>query len=297
VKLAAPWDILRRYLRHPLGRRDRLGTLARIVRWQGGSRLLGASVAMPFVDGTRLLVGTGMHGATGNIYVGLMEFEDMAFVLHLLCENDMFLDVGANVGVYSILAAGRGARVLSIEPVPATYEQLLDNIYLNRFHAHVEALCIGVGGEPGELAFSTQTGPTNHVLASNETPDGTVTVTVDTLDSIATDWDPVMIKIDVEGFESEVIRGATGLLSQHSVQAVLIELNGLGARYGFHDSDIHTRLLDLGFTPARYVPFERRLVAIDQHNRSGNTLYVRPSTDLDQRLRDARRVVWSDIEI
>ena len=34
---------------------------------------------MPFVDGTRLLVGTGMHGATGNVYVGLMEFEDMAF--------------------------------------------------------------------------------------------------------------------------------------------------------------------------------------------------------------------------
>lgn len=83
----------------------------RILRWQLGSRLLGSRVVVPFVDGSWLLVGTGMHGATGNVYVGLMEFEDMAFVLHLVCEGDEFLDVGANMGVYSILAATRGARM------------------------------------------------------------------------------------------------------------------------------------------------------------------------------------------
>lgn len=293
----APWRMLRHYLEHPLGRRDRLGTLMRIVRWQLGSRLLGARAAVPFVDSSRLLVGTGMHGATGNVYVGLMEFEDMAFVLHLMHEGDQFLDVGANVGVYSVLAASRGARVLAMEPVPDTYEQLLDNIHLNRFQERIEARRVGVGKEPGELSFSIGSGPTNHVLAAGESTDRSVAVAVDALDTLAAGWAPTMLKIDVEGFEANVIAGASGLLAQQSLQAVLIELNGLGARYGFADTDIHARLLEAGFRPTSYAPFARHLVALDRHRTTGNTLYVRPSAALEQRLREAPavRVVGVDV--
>ena len=200
MKLVAPWRVVRHYVNHPLGRRNRIGTLMRVLRWQAGSRLLGAKAAMPFVDGARLLVETGMHGATGNVYVGLMEFEDMAFVLHLLREGDQFLDVGANAGAYSILAGGRGAQVLAMEPVPPTYEQLLDNIHLNRFETRIEARNMGVSSDPGKLRFSTQTGPTNHVLAPEESAEQAVTVAVDTLDSIAAGWTPALIKIDIKGF-------------------------------------------------------------------------------------------------
>ena len=52
-----------------------MGTLARVLRWQVSSRLLGADGAMPFVDNVRLLASTGMHGATGNVYAGLMALE------------------------------------------------------------------------------------------------------------------------------------------------------------------------------------------------------------------------------
>ena len=290
MKLTAPWRTLRHYLEHPLGRRTRGATLMRIVRWQLGSRLLGTRVAVPFVDGSRLLVGTGMHGATGNVYVGLMEFEDMAFVLHLLREGDQFLDVGANVGVYSILAASRGARVLAVEPVPATYEQLLDNIHLNRFEAKVEARNVGVGREPGELRFTTGHGPTDHVLAAGESAAHAATVAVEALDALAADWAPVMMKIDVEGFEANVIAGATHVLNESSLQAVLIELNSLGTRYGFNDDDIHKALVAAGFSPASYEPFARRLTLLEGHRTSGNTLYVRNFSVLEQRLRGAAPV-------
>lgn len=283
----ALWRVLRHYFGHPLGKRDRLGTMIRMLQWQVGSRLLSADVAMPFVDGTRLLVRRGMHGATGNVYVGLMEFEDMAFVLHLLRDGEDFLDVGANVGVYSILAAGRGARVLAMEPVPDTYEQLLDNVHLNRFAARIDARNIGVGSEPGELHFSTQGGATNHVLAPGESNAQAVAVAVDSLDCIAADWAPVLIKIDVEGFEANVIQGAQRILAQSCLQAVLVELNGLGARYGFSDYDIHTRLLECGFRPMSYDPLDRRLMALEGHRDTGNTLYVRPSSALEQRLQEA----------
>lgn len=290
MKLAAPWRTMRHYLDHPLGRRDRAGTLARFLRWQVGSRLLDTAVAMPFVDDTRLLVRAGMRGATGNIYVGLMEFEDMAFMLHLLRSEDKFLDVGANVGVYSILAASRGARVQAMEPVPATYEQLLDNVYLNRFHTLITPKNVGVGRQPGELQFSTRTGPTNRVLAEGETTEDAVTVAVEPLDDLADE--ATMIKIDVEGFEAEVIRGANALFQKHTLQAVLTELNGLGSRYGFNDDDVHAWLLEFGFKPVSYEPFSRHLTPLDHHNMAGNTLYVRSSGELEQRLREARIVVW-----
>lgn len=68
-------------------------------------------VAVPFVENTRLLVGTGMAGATGNVYAGLHEFQDMAFVLHALRPSSFFLDGGANVGVYTVVAGGGRSTV------------------------------------------------------------------------------------------------------------------------------------------------------------------------------------------
>lgn len=225
--MIAAYHMLRHYLTHPLGRRDRLGTVARILRWQLGSRVLGTAATVPFVDGTRLLVRAGMHGATGNIYVGLMEFEGMAFVAHFLREGDVFVDVGANVGVYSILAASRGARVLALEPVPASYERLLDNVHINRFQEFVDARNIGAGAEGGTLRFSTNEDSTNHVLADDESCKHAVVVEVAPLDEIV--QEATMLKVDVEGYEAEVLKGAGELLSKESLRAVLVELNGLGA--------------------------------------------------------------------
>jgi len=115
-----------------------------------------------------------------------------------------------------------------------------------------------------------------------------VTVAIDALDTIAADWAPTMIKIDVEGFEANVIRGAAALLAQTSLQAVLIEPNGLGARYGFSDTDIHAQLLKHGFRPAHYAPVARQLHALEDHRTIGNTLYVPPSTQLEQALWEAQ---------
>jgi len=63
-----------------------------------------------------------------------------------------------------------------------------------------------------------------------------------------------MMKIDVEGFEANVIRGMQTLLAQPSLQAVLIELNGLGARYGFSDADIHVGCWTSAFAPCSMSP-------------------------------------------
>jgi len=277
-------------LRHPLGRKNKFATIKRFMRWQIGSRVLNAAVAMPFVGNTRLLVKSGMHGATMNLYVGIQEFEDVAFLLHLLRPEDTFIDIGANVGVYTVLAAGvRKATVIAVEPVPVTYDEFLDNINLNRIGQHVIAHNIGIAAEEGELRFSASHGPTNHVLRAKE-HEPSVIVTVKTLDDVAAGSSPALIKIDVEGFEPEVIRGGCNLLSSPSLLALIVELNGLGAQYGFDDRATDKLLREHGFVSVQYAPFERQLTEIPGPNATGNTLYIRPSVELDDRLRSSESI-------
>ena len=110
MKISPILNTLRHILTHPLNRESRLESMIRYFRWQIGSRLVHAPIVVPFVNDAHLLVETGLCGATGNIYTGLHEFVEMAFALHLLRPNDLFVDVGSNVGSYVVLAsAGIGS--------------------------------------------------------------------------------------------------------------------------------------------------------------------------------------------
>ena len=97
-------SIARFIIDHPLSQGRILANLGRFACWQIGARLARGPVATRFVNSAQLLASPGMTGATGNVYVGLHEFTDMSFVLHFLRPNDLFVDVGANIGSYTILA-------------------------------------------------------------------------------------------------------------------------------------------------------------------------------------------------
>ena len=89
-----------------------------------------------------------MTGATGNIYAGLHEFADMAFTLHFLRPDDLFMDVGANVGSYTLLASGVcKARTISFEPYPETMAALRRNIDLELESAGIEFIDANGAGE------------------------------------------------------------------------------------------------------------------------------------------------------
>ena len=275
---------------HPLNTGRRFNALGRFARWQIGSRLLpGSAVAVPFVNHSRLLIAPGMTGATGNIYTGLHEFEDMGFLLHVLRKEDLFVDVGANVGSYTVLAgAAIGAHCLSVEPLPATYDHLLDNIHLNRIQDRVTAHNIGIGREQGTLRFSSGEDTMNHVLAEGETGVPATEVSVRPLDAVVGGAEPAVLKIDVEGFETEVILGGAATLARPSLLAVIMELNGSGKRYGYDETAIHQAMLDHGFRTFSYRPFTRELIALDSTNHtSGNTLYLKDVEQVTERINSA----------
>ena len=231
-----------------------------------------------------------MTGATGNFYCGLHEFEDMALVLHALRPDDLFVDIGANVGSYTMLGGAAGATVLAIEPIPSTFSWLARNIRVNGLGERVRALNLGLGSDEGLLHFTGGLDTVNHVLASGESAEGVLEVPVRTLDAVLEGRSPNLIKIDVEGFETQVLAGAERALSDPGLSAVIMELNGSGARYGFDEDALHRDLLGRGFASFRYHPLERALEPLHgAKSGSGNTVYVRDAALLAERVRTARK--------
>jgi FkbM family methyltransferase len=287
--LRGAWGTLRWISTHPIAARDRRGAFARWARWQIGSRILPGATVIPFVEGTALLVEPGMTGATGNIYVGLHEFADMAFVVHYLREGDVFIDVGANVGTYTILAAGvRRAETLAVEPLPAAFARLRMNVRLNDLDDRVTTFNVGLASTPGVLRFTRSLDTVNHVVANGESAGGDTTeVPVTTLDALTAERPPSVVKVDVEGFETEVFGGAGATLARPELRAIIVELNGSGTRYGFDERALERRIESFGFRPYEYDPFTRSLRTIERKSTEGNSLYLRDLEQVETRVREA----------
>ena len=141
---------------HPLTRRRRLSAAARVLRWQITSRTHD-EVIVDWIGGTRLAA-RGMTGVTGNIYAGPHEFADMAFVLHFLRSSDLFADVGANVGSYTILASGVvRCHTVAFEPDPLAAAALERNVNLNQIANLVEIRVAAVGERHGIVLLLDRT--------------------------------------------------------------------------------------------------------------------------------------------
>ena len=234
-----------------------------------------------------------MRGATGNIYCGLSDYQDMAFLLHYLRDDDLFVDVGANVGTYTVLASAVvGADTVAVEPGQGALRGLSDNIRLNSIDNKVEVHAVAAGRGRSDVGFSRDLGQTNHVILGSgaETPSSRL-VSVVSLTELLAGRVPALIKIDVEGYESEVMWGAESVLSEPRVEAVLLELNGLGSRLGVTDEELHERMVDYGYKAYRYSPRDRVLLprGIDRHPEatSDNVLYVRNLDSVQARVRQA----------
>ena len=292
VKLKRLRSILSFIANHPLAGRHKFKAYTKFIGWQIKQFLFPGERTVPFVGKTCLSVKKGMAGATGNIYTGLHEFNDMGFLLHFLRPSDHFADVGANIGSYTILASGNiGATSISFEPVPETFMQLQKNIRLNGIEKKVIAFNSGLGSVEGKLHFTSGHDTVNHVVTDPAQYNGQIIeVDIITLDKILAQYAiPSLIKIDVEGFETEVMKGMNTILEDRHLKAIIIELNGSGGRYGYNEDDIHKLLLQHEFIATVYDPFSRKLTNLSEHG-SLNTIYIRDIDFVTSRLESAPEV-------
>jgi FkbM family methyltransferase len=280
-----PLDTLSFILNHPLGKQHPLAALKRFVRWQAISRFHDETI-VDWIDGSVLGVKRGMTGATGNVYCGLHEFVEMAFLLHFLQPGDVFLDIGANVGSYTILASKVcGAFSIAFEPDPLTARALHRNLALNALEDRVRVEQIALGAHSGEISFTVGLDTMNRVATVDDQK--TQIVTVKRLDDIPRVDTAVFAKLDVEGFEDEVLKGGMSILSSPNLLAIQCESHGLTTKHA---------LVSHGFEEHFYDPFSRDLSRKPFDTRASNTLFVRDAEQVIRRVKGApRRKVWQSM--
>jgi FkbM family methyltransferase len=152
--------------------------------------------------------------------------------------GDVLYDIGANVGVYSLVAAKKpdgGARVFAFEASYATVDSLCANIVLNDLRAQITPLPIALADSTAMNVFSLRdlnAGAARHALGAEPPEDGPALyqqpVLMFTLDDVIEMFRlpmPNHIKLDVDGSELAVLRGASRTLASPSLQSMLIEVS------------------------------------------------------------------------
>lgn len=265
----APWPLLRtplRIWRHPANHGLRLQRYALWVGWQVWERTLRRPWQVTMPPGVTLELTPHDPVTSGVLYCGLPDWPEMPFLLEYLKPGDVMVDVGANVGLYSLLAATvPEVQVLAFEPNAAARSRLTANADRNRLLTRIDLRSEAVGAAPGRAAITMSFGPGNRLVDTGETHAAPVDVVkVVALDECV-DGAVALIKIDVEGAEPSVLKGAARTLEAFR-PALILEVNDPAA--------LTDLLRPLGYQWVTYEPQQRRIVPTTLPKRGANGIAV-----------------------
>lgn len=199
-----------------------------------------------------------------KVYRGRYEPLTLSFLRAYLTEGDVFFDIGAHVGLYTILAVdqiGDSGEVYAFEPSPIAYRMLLSNIQLNEFSS-VTTEKVALSNQVGASQLYTSPlgmGSYNSFLPFSgypirkirETPFECVSVECTTLDDYAQESGVAQIdllKVDVEGWEVEVLQGGRETLSSVQAPTLIVEFDAnLQQMAGSSCDRLQRELVDLGY--------------------------------------------------
>ena len=203
----------------------------------------------------------------------------MCLILHFLSKDDLFFDIGANIGSYSLLAGGvSNASVIALEPVSNTFHKLIENIGINNLHDQVKCLQYAVGSSISQGVISTNAGCQNKILSDSITnKNNTELVNITTIDELSKIYGfPSAIKIDVEGYEYQAFAGALETLNNQTLSLIVIETVS---------PHLHDKLTQAGFIKVFYNPYTREILSNPVASlKRGNNIYIRNRNFVNQKV-------------
>lgn len=208
---------------------DRVETVLR-YSWCKAHKFMGlkCTCAMRDQDSVRYVMYPGCTISEEMFVVGLYDYDGMRSVNELVRAGDVFYDVGANVGPFTMLAAKKGAQVFAFEGHPETTKRLKENFELNDIPVS-QAINSAVSEESGEVVFSDGPGSSVNGVVHGPHPAG-IRVRSISLDNFAeTNPPPTFVKIDTEGHELSVFKGMKNILESRSIKYISFEANGLSS--------------------------------------------------------------------
>ena len=204
-------------------RGHRLEVGMRTVGYELRTRLLGRPTVAPIGGHSRIIVYPGETNGS-HACRNPPNWPEMGVWRQHLRPGDLFLDVGANIGIYTLFALDLGAEVIACEPDRHNAQRLEENLALNGFTA--EVIQKAISDRPGILRFTQGLDSYNHlVLDGAPTEEISVIIEVEatTVDDLLGDRVAAGMKIDVEGAERLVLEGASRALRDRRIRLIQLE--------------------------------------------------------------------------
>ena len=234
-----------------------------------------------------------------RIYRGDFEWRERQFFNRLLRAGDVFIDAGANIGLFTTLAAYRvGVRgeVYAFEPCASTFQRLQDNLALNQF-TNTRSFRVGLSSQPAELEMKIlpNGGDAQNSLGRPISGDkfDVEQISCITLDDFVREHGlqarATVMKVDVEGWETHLLQGAKNFLSDAQAPTLLIEFNDRAAEgAGSSCAELRELLDAFGYQLFRYDAVTNRLqIETPQPEYFSDNLVATKQADwVNQRLAD-----------
>lgn len=200
----------------PVNRRHPVRAVVQTLKHDVLTKRMGRTIVVRLGDHSKILVRPGSTNAPHAVHRNPPNYE-MFVWKQWLKPGDLFVDVGANIGIYTVFALDLGAEVIAVEPTPNA-DYLRENLALNGCTAQVVQKALS--DAPGRVRMTQGLDSLNHLLLDGA---GGVEVECTTLDLLLGDRVADGVKIDVEGAERLVLEGATRSLSEHRVRMLQLE--------------------------------------------------------------------------
>jgi FkbM family methyltransferase len=172
---------------------------------------------------------SGYHPAYHLMRIGQFEVEETDVISRVLKQIDIFVDIGANLGYYTCLALQNKKHVIAFEPQQQNLDCLYKNLTINHWQSNAEIFPIALSDTPGLLTLYGASGPSASLIKNwaGYSSSFSKTVSINTLDNILLSRfldKKLFIKIDVEGAEYSVLKGAINTISRLNKPIWLIEV-------------------------------------------------------------------------
>jgi FkbM family methyltransferase len=212
-----------------------------------------------------------VHGVTLGGFNGFSEYHtvaaavsavELAFLTSLSLTGDgVVLDVGANLGFFSLLIAKLDSLrpIYAFEPSPSTFKSLEDNVARNRLSS-VTCFQMAIADHDGEVRFALKEHARANasIVIEDEDRPGTLPVASETLDTFCKRRSIgriALLKVDVEGYETLVFKGASDVLTKVRPELIYFEVcPALTRAAGFDPAEPARMLADLGYELKRFGP-------------------------------------------